>query len=62
MLRAVAAPILLSLLALVAGCGGPPWNDPNPRYDDNLVTYQSVMSPAPPKHLDPATSYASDES
>ena len=27
-----------------------------------MVTYQSVMSPAPPKHLDPAISYASDES
>ena len=26
------------------------------------MTYQSMMSPAPPKHLDPAVSYASDES
>ena len=26
------------------------------------MTYQSVMTPAPPKHLDPAISYASDES
>lgn len=50
------------LAGLLAGCGGPPWNNPNPRYDDDLVIYQSVMSPAPPKHLDPATSYASDES
>ena len=25
------------------------------------MTYQSMMSPAPPKHLDPALSYASDE-
>ena len=47
---------------LLAGCGAPPWNNPNPQYDDDLITYQSVMSPAPPKHLDPATSYASDES
>ena len=53
---------LVFLFALLAGCGDPPWNNPNPMYDDDFVTYQSVMSPAPPKHLDPATSYASDES
>jgi ABC-type oligopeptide transport system substrate-binding subunit len=47
---------------LLGGCGGPPWNNPNPLYDDDLLIYQSVMSPAPPKHLDPAVSYASDES
>ena len=47
--------------ALLAGCGGPPWNNPHPPVRDNLVTYQSVMTPAPPKHLDPAVSYASDE-
>ena len=53
----------LALLAVVlAGCGEPPWNDPNPSFDDGLLTYNSVMSPSPPKHLDPATSYASDES
>jgi len=49
-------------LMLLAGCGDPPWNNPNPIYDDDLLTYQSVMSPSPPKHLDPAISYASDES
>jgi ABC-type transport system substrate-binding protein len=27
-----------------------------------MVTYNSMMSPSSPKHLDPATSYASDES
>jgi len=43
-------------------CGEPPWNDPNPPSLDGMVTYQSMMSPAPPKHLDPALSYASDES
>jgi len=53
---------LALLVMLLAGCGAPPWNNPNPQYDDDLITYQSVMSPAPPKHLDPATSYASDES
>ncbi|MEM1154110.1 MAG: peptide ABC transporter substrate-binding protein, partial [Pseudomonadota bacterium] len=51
---------LLAVL-LLAGCGGP-WNNPNPQYDDDLVVYQSVISPRPPKHLDPAKSYASDES
>ena len=53
---------LLGALMLLGGCGGPPWNNPNPLYDDDLLIYQSVMSPAPPKHLDPAVSYASDES
>ena len=53
---------LLAVLIVLAGCGDPPWNNPNPIYDDDLLTYQSVMSPAPPKHLDPAISYASDES
>lgn len=53
---------LALLVILLAGCGAPPWNNPNPQYDDDFITYQSVMSPAPPKHLDPATSYASDES
>ena len=57
----VAAFLGLSLL-LLSGCGDPPWNNPNPQYDDDFITYQSVMSPLPPKHLDPATSYASDES
>ena len=61
--RCLAVPGTLALLVmLLAGCGAPPWNNPNPQYDDDLITYQSVMSPAPPKHLDPATSYASDES
>ena len=61
--RWLAVPGTLALLVmLLAGCGAPPWNNPNPQYDDDLITYQSVMSPAPPKHLDPATSYASDES
>ncbi len=54
--------VLMLLSSLLAGCGDPPWNDPNPHYTDGLLTYQSVMSPSPPKHLDTATSYASDES
>jgi len=55
--------LLLAVLMLPAlGCGEPPWNNPNPPSPEGQVVYQSVMSPAPPKHLDPATSYASDES
>jgi oligopeptide transport system substrate-binding protein len=50
------------MTVLVAGCGEPPWNDPNPPSPAGMVTYYSMMSPAPPKHLDPATSYATDES
>ncbi len=47
---------------ILSGCGQPPWNDPNPPNPEGEVVYQSVMSPAPPKHLDPAVSYATDES
>ncbi len=54
--------LLIPLLIIVAACGEPPWNNPHPPSPDGLVTYQSAMSPAPPKHLDPALSYASDES
>ncbi len=54
---------LLLLLALpgLASCGQGPWNNPHPPQSEDEVVYQSVMSPAPPKHLDPAISYASDE-
>ncbi|MFK7974983.1 MAG: ABC transporter substrate-binding protein [Halioglobus sp.] len=49
-------------LATLASCGQPPWNNPHPPAPDNQVTYQSMITPTPPKHLDPAVSYASDES
>jgi ABC-type transport system substrate-binding protein len=57
---------LLTLLAglasmLLVACGEPPWNNPHPPARDELITYKSVMTPSPPKHLDPAISYASDE-
>ncbi len=58
-LRVVA--LSVCVLALSA-CSKGPWNDPNPTNPDGLITYQSVMSPAPPKHLDPVISYATDES
>jgi ABC-type transport system substrate-binding protein len=52
----------LSALLLLAGCGDGPWNNPHPPSPEGQLVYQSVMAPAPPKHLDPALSYASDES
>jgi len=61
-LHRCARSLLILVLVIVAACGEPPWNNPNPPSPDGLVTYQSMMSPAPPKHLDPALSYASDES
>lgn len=51
----------LALLMLLSGCGKGPWNNPNPPSPEGQLVYQSVMSPAPPKHLDPAVSYAADE-
>jgi ABC-type transport system substrate-binding protein len=52
----------VSTLLLLAGCGDGPWNNPNPPSPEGQLVYQSVMSPAPPKHLDPALSYSADES
>ena len=52
---------LLPLLLLVA-CDKAAWNNPNaPETGDEMI-YYSVIYAAPPKHLDPALSYASDES
>ncbi|MCB1738069.1 MAG: ABC transporter substrate-binding protein [Gammaproteobacteria bacterium] len=53
-------PLILCVCALLAGCGERPWNDPYP--DDPRVAntlYTSFRDP--PKHLDPARSYASNE-
>ncbi len=54
--------LLALAVTLLTACGEPPWNDPHPPAPDDLMIYHSVMTPAPPKHLDPAISYASDES
>ncbi|MEM9256066.1 MAG: ABC transporter substrate-binding protein [Pseudomonadota bacterium] len=47
---------------LLSACGEPPWNNPHPPPPPDQVTYQSMMMRTPPKHLDPAVSYATDES
>ena len=60
-LSATRAALGLALLLLLSGCRDGPWNNPNPPSPEGQLVYQSVMSPAPPKHLDPAVSYASDE-
>ncbi|MEP4147696.1 MAG: ABC transporter substrate-binding protein [Halioglobus sp.] len=60
-LSATRAAFGLALLMLLPGCGEGPWNNPHPPLPEGQLVYQSVMSPAPPKHLDPAISYASDE-
>jgi oligopeptide transport system substrate-binding protein len=63
LLPALLAGVLASVtVSLLAGCGEPPWNNPHPPSPPGMLTYQSMMSPSPPKHLDPAISYASDES
>ena len=54
--------LLVLFVLLLSACGEPPWNNPHPPAPDGLMTYLSVMTPSPPKHLDPAISYASDES
>ncbi len=43
-------------------CGEGTWNNPNPEKDPDKQTYFSVITRVPPKHLDPAQSYATDES
>ncbi len=58
------APALLGVLlasAWLTACSDEVWNDPNPPNPPGVITYQSMMSPAPPKHLDPALSYSTDE-
>ncbi|MEH6636087.1 MAG: ABC transporter substrate-binding protein [Halioglobus sp.] len=51
-----------SLVLSLSACGDSPWNNPHAPDKEGKLIYQSVMSPAPPKHLDPAISYATDES
>jgi ABC-type oligopeptide transport system substrate-binding subunit len=56
-----AAALLLSLF-LLSACGRDAWNNPNAPVEDDKMVYYSVIYAQPPKHLDPALSYATDES
>ena len=51
---------LLFLLALVGGCGTPPWNDPYPASQRGANIRYAAFAERP-KHLDPARSYSSNE-
>src|SRR5512146_1796187 len=46
--------------ALLAGCGGSPWNDPYPAADAGANIFYSSFSERP-KHLDPVQSYSENE-
>jgi len=46
--------------ALLAGCGGSPWNDPYPAADEGANILYSSFSERP-KHLDPVQSYSENE-
>jgi len=54
--------LLAGVLMFLTACGDGPWNNPQQPSPDGLATYQSMIISTPPKHLDPAISYASDES
>jgi oligopeptide transport system substrate-binding protein len=62
MIKPVIRGVLLLSLAFVGACGKAVWNNPNPPPEEGLSTYYSMISRVPPKHLDPAVSYATDES
>jgi ABC-type transport system substrate-binding protein len=53
-------PVLLLILALLAGCGDSPWNDPYPAAESASNTLYTSFSERP-KHLDPVQSYAENE-
>ncbi|MBI3935789.1 MAG: ABC transporter substrate-binding protein [Betaproteobacteria bacterium] len=50
----------LWLGALLAGCGGSPWNDPYPAADAGANILYAAFAERP-KHLDPVQSYSSNE-
>lgn len=54
--------LLVAVVMFLVACDERPWNDPQLPSPDGLATYQSMIISTPPKHLDPAISYASDES
>jgi oligopeptide transport system substrate-binding protein len=53
---------LLAGFVLLSACGKGAWNNPNPPQEEGVSTYYSLIYRVPPKHLDPAISYSSDES
>ncbi|MEM1111809.1 MAG: ABC transporter substrate-binding protein [Pseudomonadota bacterium] len=57
-----ATSLLLLLLPWLTACGEKPWNNPHPPGSAGENVYQTMMASTPPKHLDPAISYAADES
>ena len=52
--------LLLTVLALAAGCGESPWNNPYPAADTATNTLYTSFAERP-KHLDPVQSYAGNE-
>lgn len=52
--------MLVLILALTAGCGGSPWNDPYPAAEAGANTLYTSFAERP-KHLDPVQSYAENE-
>ena len=51
---------VLAAIALLAGCGDAPWNDPYPASEAGANVFYSSFSERP-KHLDPVQSYSSNE-
>ena len=59
-LHTLAAVVLAT--CLLSACGDGAWNNPNAPETGDESNYYSIIFAAPPKHLDPALSYATDES
>lgn len=57
----VKASALLLCCGLLTACSKGAWNNPNAPVEGDESVYYSVIYAQPPKHLDPALSYASDE-
>ena len=62
MINTIKAGAALLSLCLLGACSKGAWNNPHPPETGDENVYYSVIFAAPPKHLDPALSYASDES
>ena len=54
------AVVLLTMFAVVYGCGSDPWNNPYPPVETEQNIHYAPFS-GRPKHLDPAQSYSSNE-